>query len=91
MKIKLLLILLAFYCFDTIINHPVFLFITDNRPKIITYWNVSPNIIHIDIIADKPLISPERISYESMNIFFFPKDFTLMHTICMTHYNTEEI
>jgi len=91
MKIKLLLILLAFYCFDTITNHPVFLFVTDNRPKIITYWNVSPSIIHIDIIADQPIVSSEKISYESMNIFFFPKDCTLMHTISMTHYKTKII
>ena len=91
MKIKLLLILLMFYCFDTITNHPVFLFLTDSRPKIITYWNVSPSIIHIDIIADKPIISQKVISYESINIFFFPKDFTLIHTISMTNYKTKEI
>lgn len=91
MKIKILILLMMFYCVDVVTHHPVFLFLFDDRPKIISYWNISPSIIHIDIIADKPIISPKNISYESMNIFFFPKDFTLMHTISIANYKTKEI
>ena len=80
-----------FYCVDVVTHHPVFLFLFDDRPKIISYWNISPSIIHIDIIADKPILSKTKISYESINIFFFPKDFTLIHTISMKHYKTKTI
>lgn len=91
MKIKILILLLGFYFLDAVVHHPVFLFLVDDRPKIITYWNISPSIIHIDIIADEPILSKTKISYESINIFFFPKDLTLIHTISMTNYKTEEI
>lgn len=91
MRIKILILLLGFYFVDAIVHHPIFLFLVDDRPKIITYWNVSPSIIHIDIIADKPILSKTKISYESINIFFFPKDFTLIHTISMKHYKTKTI
>ena len=45
------------------------------------YWNVSFKLVHIDIEVIEPEIRKDRAAFQSMNIFFFPTDFTFIHTI----------
>ena len=45
------------------------------------YWNVSSKLIHIDIEVVNPILKEDYAAFESLNVFFFPSDLTLMHTI----------
>jgi|TARA_R100000084_G_scaffold23594_1_gene8404 hypothetical protein len=83
MKTKVLLLsaLLILKSINIVQHNPVFKFLIDGRPKQIMYWNVTPRIIHIDIEVIQPIIKKDSAAFESLNIFFFPKDFDLVHTI----------
>ena len=83
MKTKVLLLsaLLILKSINIVQDSPVFKFLIDGRPKQIMYWNVTPRIIHIDIEVIQPIIKKDSAAFESLNIFFFPKDFDLVHTI----------
>jgi len=81
-KILLLLFLLLILNRINIIRHnQAFIFLTDGRPKQVMYCNITSRIIHIDIEVIKPKIQNNRAAFQSINIFFFPRDFTFMHTI----------
>jgi len=76
------------FLFNTVLQHPIVEFIFDGREKVVMYYNFSPRLVHIDIETKYPkVIMPEDrydepwASHESINIFFFPTDFTLMHTL----------
>ena len=90
MKIKVILIsfLLLLNGINIVKSNEAFRFLTDGRPKHIMYWNVSYRLIHIDIECKKPRIilnkegfDKSSICYDNINIFFFPTDFTLIHTL----------
>ena len=78
-------ILLSFLLFlnavEIVRHNQVFRFLIDGRPKQVMYWNISSKLIHIDIEVTEPIIKKDSAAFESLNIFFFPKDFDLMHTI----------
>ena len=87
MKTKILIFgivfLLLMKSYYIVSSHPITRFIMDGREKVIMYWNITPRIVHIDIECIKPQILWEDQpyeTYENMNIFFFPQDFTLMYT-----------
>ena len=80
-KALLLSLLLVLNATNIIRQHPVFIFLIDGRPKQIMYCNVSSKLIHVDIEVIQPIIKKDSAAFQSLNIFFFPKDFTLMHTI----------
>ena len=83
MKTKAILLsfLLLLNAVEIVRHNEVFRFLIDGRPKQIMYWNVTPRIIHIDIEVIQPIIKKDSAAFESLNIFFFPKDFDLVHTI----------
>ena len=83
MKTKAILLsfLLLLNAVEIVRHNQVFKFLIDGRPKQIMYWNVSSRLVHIDIEVIEPLIKKNSAAFQSLNIFFFPKDFTLMHTI----------
>lgn len=93
-----LLILSAMIWLSSIISqHPIVQFIFDGRPKVVMYSNFSTRLVHIDIETKYPkIVLPEDrlmkpwASYESINIFFFPTDFTLMHTLGWRYVPMEE-
>ena len=83
MKIKVaaLLLFLILISPDLIRRNKSLFFLIDGRPKQIMYWNVSFKLVHIDIEVIEPEIRKDRAAFQSMNIFFFPTDFTFIHTI----------
>lgn len=84
-----ILILAAIIWLSSIISqHPIVQFIFDGREKVVMYSNFSTRLIHIDVECKNPkiMLSKDRkdksyFCYENINIFFFPADFTLMHTL----------
>ena len=86
-KALLLSLLLLLNTVEIVRHNKAFQFLTDGRPKQIMYWNVSFRLIHIDIECKKPRIILDHISdkpcacYDNINIFFFPSDFTFIHTL----------
>ena len=83
MKTKALLLsfLLLLNTVEIVRHNHVLRFLIDGRPKQVMYWNVSYKLIHIDIEVIEPIIKKDCAAFESLNIFFFLKDFDLMHTI----------
>ena len=83
MKTKAILLsfLLLLIAPDLIRRNKALFFLIDGRPKQIMYWNVSFKLVHIDIEVIEPEIRKDRAAFQSMNIFFFPTDFTFIHTI----------
>ena len=80
-KALLLSLLLILNTINIVRHNHVLRFLIDGRPKRVMYWNVSYKLIHIDIEVIKPIIKKDSAAFESLNIFFFPQDFDLMHTI----------
>ena len=66
---------------DLIRRNKALLFLIDGRPKQVMYCNVSFKLVHIDIEVIEPEIRKDHAAFQSMNIFFFPTDFTFIHTI----------
>ena len=88
MKIKLLvlviLMMILLKAYFLVASHPITHFLLDGREKVVMYYNITPQIIHIDIECTKPKILWEDNTYEAyenINIYFFPSDCTLMYTI----------
>ena len=83
MKTKAILLsfLLLLIAPDLIRRNKALLFLIDGRPKQVMYWNVSFKLVHIDIEVIEPEIRKDSAAFQSMNIFFFPRDFTFIHTI----------
>ena len=83
MKTKAILLsfLLLLIAPDLIRRNKALLFLIDGRPKQVMYWNVSFKLVHIDIEVIEPEIRKDSAAFQSMNIFFFPTDFTFIHTI----------
>ena len=83
MKTKAILLsfLLLLIAPDLIRRNKALLFLIDGRPKQVMYWNVSFKLVHIDIEVIEPEIREDSAAFQSMNIFFFPRDFTFIHTI----------
>ena len=83
MKTKAILLsfLLLLIAPDLIRRNKALFFLIDGRPKQIMYWNVSFKLVHIDIEVIEPEIRKDSAAFQSMNIFFFPTDFTFIHTI----------
>lgn len=80
----ILLIAAGLLCIATIRawhDDPIVQFMTDGRPKRITYWNASPRLIHVDIEVKTPRICNDEARFESMNIYFFLSDFSWMETM----------
>ena len=80
-KLAALLLFLILIAPDLIRRNKALLFLIDGRPKQIMYWNVSFKLVHIDIEVTKPEMREDHAAFQSMNIFFFPTDFTFIHTI----------
>jgi len=93
MKTKTILLsfLLLFNASSIIKHSEIVHFLIDKRPKRIMYWNVSSKLIHIDVEVIKPKIKKDHAVIEYLNIFFFPSDFTLMHTKGYRYINFIEI
>ena len=83
MKTKAILLsfLLLLIAPDLIRRNKALLFLIDGRPKQVMYWNMSFKLVHIDIEVIEPEIRKDSAAFQSMNIFFFPTDFTFIHTI----------
>ena len=83
MKTKAILLsfLLLLIAPDLIRRNKALFFLIDGRPKQIMYWNVSFKLVHIDIEVIEPEIRKDSAAFQSMNIFFYPTDFTFIHTI----------
>ncbi len=83
MKTKAILLTLCLLLIipDLIRRNKTLFFLIDGRPKQIMYWNVSFKLVHIDIEVIEPEIRKDHAAFQSMNIFFFPTDFTFIHTI----------
>ena len=80
MKIKALIVLLFIYCFEALSCSPIVLFIFDGRPKEIKYLNITSKIIHVDIETKNAYIRGDELCIDSIDIFFFPSDFSLLHS-----------
>ena len=80
-KAVLLSFLLVLNGINIVRHNQAFMFLIDGRPKQVMYWNVSSKLIHIDIEVTQPIMKKDSAAFQSLNIFFFPQDFDLMHTI----------
>ena len=83
MKTKVILIsfLLLLNGIETIRHNQILRFLIDGRPKSIIYFHTTFMFTHIEIEIIKPEIRKDSAAFQSLNIFFFPQDFDLMHTI----------
>lgn len=80
----ILLIAAGLLCIATIRawhDDPIVVFLTDGRPKQITYFNANRRIIHVDIEVKTPHICNGKARFESMNIYFFLTNFSWMETM----------
>ena len=95
MKTYLLLLTLAgslvISAIRTLHDDPIVHFIFDGRPKHITYWNMGSRILHVDIEVVKPQIYKGKARFESMNIYFFPTNFSWMETFSVRYVKIVEM
>ena len=80
-KVILLSLLLILNSVELFRHNEILRFLIDGRPKSITYFHTTFMFTHIEIEVIEPEIRKDSAAFQSMNIYFFSRDFHLHNKI----------